>query len=419
MSSGLSQQILAILQLATEPLSTMQISRQLAAEGIANASDANKLLYQMRRTGAVVAVAGEGRALLWRLGTKRACERIRAKLSGPPRVKAERTPSFVDAVLTQIGERPGITSPELAVALHAHGHRLRTSEPSRTLNRMCNEGRVRFTGEKGYRRYFLADALPAKPAAAPKADPLQATPPAPSVSGLPGVDPIAALVESVALHLHDEDGWHTSAQLAEALDEPRRDISTAVAGMLKVGTVIARPAAAGSTLLEFAHSESRAARSWREEQRLAVERAATEQAITATAADPTPAESAAEPQDQPDTMPAKADDTPSRVDIPAAPSAPLYLTADAGLRELAAREAISAARPPQPAAAPPITGAMRLDDAGDPLITLGHLVSGIAIDIEDLIGRACDERADHRVIKALAGAAGMARRAQIDLLRAA
>lgn len=43
----------------------------------------------------------------------------------------------------------------------------------------------------------------------------------------------------------------------------------------------------------------------------------------------------------------------------------------------------------------------------------------LALDIEDLIGRACDQQADYRAIKALAGAAGMVRRAQLELLRAA
>jgi hypothetical protein len=62
---------------------------------------------------------------------------------------------------------------------------------------------------------------------------------------------------------------------------------------------------------------------------------------------------------------------------------------------------------------------MAINAAGDPVITVLDLANGIALDIEDLIGRACDQQADYRAIKALAGAAGMVRRAQLELLRAA
>lgn len=459
--SDLSKQILAILQLAGEPISTAQVSERLRAMGAAHPEDAHKRLGALRKTGAVVAVNGDGRKLRWRLGTAEAADRVHAKgRRKPPVQRATTAPSFTARVLEELRARPGITCGALSKALETAGCVLGRNEPSASLHNLVKQGRARHEGAQPNRRYYAVQAsaveatLPVAAAMARKPEaptvaggmpdrPPPAAPPAPR-GGPASDDPIAQLADVIEQHLELEGGWHRSAVLAKDLDEEQFKVARALA-MLDAGGRTSSRQAAGTTAREFAHPQSAAAIDWKraEAERVAEERERANAAAQASAervADLIAARPAASIETGPledshgpiatesrgtgDTVQSPVvDQECAEPTEPAAEAPPAAIPdavvdaaltlglvqSDLQLSELAARESARVTAPERRWRTP-------YDDLA---ITLLDLVAGIATDIEDTIGRACDQRIDHRAIKALAGAAGMVRRAQIDLLRAA
>lgn len=309
-----------------------------------------------------------------------------------------RKPSLPDRILAALAEHPGSTTRELA----PHLGPMRSNELNVALSTLVSRGRVRHEGERGTRRYFavdlpkpvVADTPPkaAKPrkakaevqqAAQEQSQPAAAKPIEPNrlLDGfsvgtprfrvLADDDPIELLACAIEQHLEIEGGWHRTPALAKALAEERKDVAKALHWLIERNRAMRRQVEGGE---------------------------GNEYALWAPPATAKPA-----PIDPPATL----DSGPLTDTHGAIADTPAVDTLAAGD---AAAAAIRGANVVAKASRDLLRDEIRVD--------LLDLVNGIALDLEDLVGHACDERAGHDAIKALAGAAGMARRAHIDLLRA-
>lgn len=403
---SLARQIVMLLDLATEPLSVRALVAQITAlGGDVGAEAVHKRMHQMKAAGQARR-EGDG----WVLVDALPLQNLRAKWArddqpaqtitkAPP--VPPKAPTLRERIVQALRARPGITAKELAAELGE----LAGNEPASTLNILTKQERVRHEGEWPARRYFACDDSQRKvlPRAAKRkksgADSGMAKPADVSTNPAEPVKQTPETLTDPALFLSQVEQW---------LEEhgtwcmPSRLAIPAHADMVAVADCLEQLVESGRAVSRFVSSLGRAKQYLhvRHEQAAEGEPAASDDLQTTEPADKLPAPQAVE-------------------------SGPLTdihgSIAGEGLRKLAARDAASVITPPDAPvdrAWPQPTG-MAIDAAGDPVITVLDLANGIAIDIEDLIGRACDQRADYRAIKALAGAAGMVRRAQLELLRAA
>lgn len=385
---SLARQIVMLLDLATEPLSVRTLVAQITAlGGDVGAEAVHKRMHQMKAAGQARKEGGG-----WVLVDALPLQNLRAKWSreGQPAQTITQAPavppsapSLRDRIVAALRENPGSTAQQLAEQIGG----LAKNEPASTLNILCKQQRVRHEGEWPARRYFAHDGERVKLPRTGKRKKSDAdsglTKPADAEPG-EGADS-SLLLEQVETTLKSLGHWCTPGFISITMDLDRSAVTKALERLVADGRAVWRFVSTLEKCKQYAHS------------------CMTDDPIGY------PEEPAAAP--------------PAPQAIESGPLTDIHgPIAGEGLRELAARDAASTATVPTDApvdlASPRPTG-IAIDAAGDPVITVLDLANGIAIDIEDLIGRACDQRADYRAIKALAGAAGMVRRAQLELLRAA
>ncbi|MGE3907936.1 MAG: hypothetical protein AB7K36_01200 [Chloroflexota bacterium] len=379
---SLARQIVMLLDLATEPLSVRTLVAQITAlGGDAGADAVHKRMHQMKAAGQA-RKEGDG----WVLVDALPLQNLRAKwaregqpaqtITQAPAVPPP-SPSLRDRIVAALRENPGSTAQQLAEQIGG----LAKNEPASTLNILCKQQRVRHEGEWPARRYFAHDGERVKLPRTGKRKKSDAdsglTKPADPSEG-------AELLEQVETALKSNGHWCTPGFISITMGLDRSAVTKALERLAADGRAVWRFVSTLEKCKQYAHSRM------------------TDDPIGY------PEEPAAAP--------------PAPQAIESGPRTDTHgPIAGEGLRELAARDAASVITPPDAPvdrAWPQPTG-MAINAAGDPVITVLDLANGIALDIEDLIGRACDQQADYRAIKALAGAAGMVRRAQLELLRAA
>ena len=398
---SLARQIVMLLDLATEPLSVRTLVAQITAlGGDVGAEAVHKRMHQMKAAGQA-RKEGDG----WVLVDALPLQNLRAKWAreGQPAQTIAQAPavpppapSLRDRIVAALRENPGSTAQQLAEQIGG----LAKNEPASTLNILCKQQRVRHEGEWPARRYFAHDGERVKLPRTGKRKKSDADSgiPKPDDAGAESASPQdpAAFLARVEQWLEKNCGtWYAPGFVATAMGADKGAVATALEQLVESGRAVSRPVSSLGRTKQYLH-------------RAGYCQAAESEHPAASDALQTLEPAAAPPAPQ------------------AMESGPLTDThgpiAGEGLRELAARDAASTVTVPTDApvdlAWPQPTG-MAIDAAGDPVITVLDLANGIAIDIEDLIGRACDQQADYRAIKALAGAAGMVRRAQLELLRAA
>jgi hypothetical protein len=414
---SLARQIVTLLDLATGPLSVPTLVAQIAAlGGDAGADAVHKRMHQMQNAGQAKK-DGAGWVLvdglpLQNLRAKWARDDEPAPVITAPLPVAHKPPTLRDRIVQALREHPGMTAKELG----AHLGDLAGNEPASTLNILGKAKRVRHEGEWPGRRYYACDdserlVLPrakrkksgaesglAKPAQA-VADPEPA-----GAQHLPIAD-----VERL-LELHGT--WCMPAFVAAAMELDRAVVVEVLEQLVANGRAVSRFVSALERAKQYAHISAAA-------QPTAL------QELEDTARSPHPpsrhcmcAECA--PSFEP---------TPS-ADEPAGSvhTGPLTDThgpiASEGLRELAARDAlVHAAQGASTAlheAAKVIEELAEEVDELDKVIganpaTLPGYARCIALDLEDAIGRACDQRADYGAIKALSVALGSTWRAITQL----
>lgn len=383
---SLARQIVMLLDLATEPLSVRTLVAQITAlGGDAGADAVHKRMHQMKAAGQA-RKEGDG----WVLVDALPLQNLRAKwardeqpaqtITQAPAVPPQ-APTLRDRIVAALRENPGSTAQQLAEQIGG----LAKNEPASTLNILCKQQRVRHEGEWPARRYFAHDGERVKLPRAGKRKISGADGMAKPADAEPGEGADSSqLLQQVETALKSLGHWCTPGFISITMDLDRSAVTKALERLVADGRAVWRFVSTLEKTKQYAHS------------------CMTDDPI-------------GYPEE-----PAEASPAPQSIE-----SGPLTDThgpiAGEGLRELAARDAASVITPPDAPvdrALPHPTG-MAIDAAGDPVITVLDLANGIALDIEDLIGRACDQQADYRAIKALAGAAGMVRRAQLELLRAA
>lgn len=383
---SLARQIVMLLDLATEPLSVRTLVAQITAlGGDVGAEAVHKRMHQMKAAGQARKEDGG-----WVLVDALPLQNLRAKWAreGQPAQTITQAPavpppapSLRDRIVDALRENPGSTAQQLAEQIGG----LAKNEPASTLNILCKQQRVRHEGEWPARRYFAHDGervmLP-RTGKRKKSDADSAM--AKPADAEPGEADLS-LLEQVETALKSLGHWCTPGFISITMNLDRSAVTNALERLVADGRAVWRFVSTLEKCKQYAHS------------------CMTDDPIGYPEE---PAEAPPAPQ---------AIESGALTDI----HGPI---AGEGLRELAARDAASAVTVPLDVpvdlAWPRPTG-MAIDTAGDPVITVLDLANGIALDIEDLIGRACDQQADYRAIKALAGAAGMVRRAQLELLRAA
>lgn len=445
---SLTKQVLGLLRIATEPQSTGQLREQLDATHVANAGDVNKRVFWLVGKGVVEAI-GKGRDTCYRIIPGRKLEEMEARQGaranavstlGRRKSGQDGAPTFRDQLLDVLRQQPGALTVQIRKALTDAGIPLAKNEPSAALHVLQRQGRVRGEGNPPTRIYFLVDApapgehieAPARPAkvngANAQADaqdgglvavvknhgatpdlsgptrrlrkseistdrstpcgPGQAATKAPSPASIPRTegsavtagkdrhisdDPIDRLADAVQQHLELTAPWITSTLIAEDLDEEPLDVARALRRLVDAKRVNVRTIGG---VREYAVGVD-----W-EPEAAPLTLAGVLQAHTVSEvghAQTGPLEDSHGPISS----------EPPPDDSPIAP--PAYDPALVSFRNTQIANLVAA--------------------IGSNPNTVAGLSRCIALDIEDAIGRACDQRMPHHAIKALATAAACMRRA--------
>lgn len=424
----LSDKIRGILRAAATaeaPLTAGEIRERLVAMGVENVEDIYKRLSHLVHRGEV-ATTDQARGKRYWMS-----DRFTPAPAAKRHKRPDGVPSLTQRVLDIVTARPGVMFAEVRDMLVAQGVELREGQPSTCLSRLHDRGQLRSEGKLHVRRYFIGD-LEARPAS-------KAKKPAPSSEGvirahlnrqaavadtvdegtLPAAtrplsdDPIDRLADAIQQHLELSEPWITSTLIAEDLDEDPIDVARALRRLVDAKRANVRTIAG---VREYAVGVD-----WEPEAAPAPAPAATsiETGPLSDSNGPISTDSASKPPSFPEIKPGSAPDAAEGatvaplpdVDDPTTPFDPAVLMQRAVYRPAEVRfvpdfEAHAAAQTPAQNAR---IGVMRdLLDISDaalseaPLIQSAQFLRG---DIEDLVGRACDRRADHHAIKALTTAA--------------
>lgn len=389
---SLARQIVMLLDLATEPLSVRTLVAQITAlGGDVGAEAVHKRMHQMKAAGQA-RKDGDG----WVLVDALPLQNLRAKWArdGQPAQIITQAPAVAPPPLTlrqrivqALRARPGITAKELAAELGD----LAGSEPASTLNILSKQGRVRHEGEWPARRYFACDdsqrkVLPRAGKRKKSGADSGLTKPADAQQTLPNSE-LDAMVQA---WMDSHGAWAAVREVSAAIQQDTSTVAASLARLCDAGTVIWRYVSALQRGKQYAPAQGRCVGDLQ----------------------PTPPTSAAAGAVQ-------ALDTTAPVhDVQIADISPT--TPDDGLRELAARESLAHAAHH---ALETLQDACNVVDqlvdevdglakaiGGDPA-TLPGYARCIALDLEDAIGRACDQAAPHAAIKALSVALGSTWRA--------
>ena len=395
---SLARQIVMLLDLATEPLSVRTLVAQITAiGGDVGAEAVHKRMHQMKAAGQA-RKDGDG----WVLVDALPLQNLRAKwaregqpaqtITQAPAVPPQ-APSLRDRIVAALRENPGSTAQQLAEQIGG----LAKNEPASTLNILCKQQRVRHEGEWPARRYFACDDSQRKvlPRAAKRkksgADSAIAKPADAEPSE--GADS-SMLLEQVETALRSLGHWCTPGFISITKGLDRSAVTSALERLVAEGRAVWRYISTLEKSKQYAHScMTDDPIGYPEEPAL--------QSLEPTAAPPAPQAIESGPLT----------DTPGPI-------------AAEGLRELAARESLAhaahhALETLQDACNVVDQLANEVDGlakaiGGDPA-TLPGYARCIALDLEDAIGRACDQAAPHAAIKALSVALGSTWRAITQL----
>lgn len=390
---SLARQIVMLLDLATEPLSVRTLVAQITAlGGDVGAEAVHKRMHQMKAAGQA-RKEGDG----WVLVDALPLQNLRAKWAreGQPAQTITQAPavpppapSLRDRIVAALRENPGSTAQQLAEQIGG----LAKNEPASTLNILCKQQRVRHEGEWPARRYFAHDGERVKLPRTGKRKKSDAdsrlTKPADAEPG-EGADS-SLLLEQVETTLKSLGHWCTPGFISITMDLDRSAVTKALERLAADGRAVWRFVSTLEKCKQYAPAQG-----------LCV-------------GDLQPTSAAVDAVQALDTT-APAHDV-QIADIPPTP--------DDGLRELAARESLAhaahhALETLQDACnvvdqlADEVDGLVKAI-GGDPA-TLPGYVRCIALDLEDAIGRACDQAAPHAAIKALSVALGSTWRAITQL----
>lgn len=390
---SLARQIVMLLDLATEPLSVRTLVAQITAlGGDVGAEAVHKRMHQMKAAGQA-RKEGDG----WVLVDALPLQNLRAKwardgqpaqiITQAPAVPPP-APSLRDRIVAALRENPGSTAQQLAEQIGG----LAKNEPASTLNILCKQQRVRHEGEWPARRYFAHDGERVKLPRTGKRKKSDAdsrlTKPADAEPG-EGADS-SLLLEQVETTLKSLGHWCTPGFISITMDLDRSAVTKALERLAADGRAVWRFVSTLEKCKQYAPAQG-----------LCV-------------GDLQPTSAAVDAVQALDTT-APAHDV-QIADIPPTP--------DDGLRELAARESLAHAAHH---ALETLQDACNVVDqlvdevdglakaiGGDPA-TLPGYARCIALDLEDAIGRACDQAAPHAAIKALSVALGSTWRAITQL----
>lgn len=412
----LTGQIRAILRAsasASAPISAAEIRAQLIAADVEDDDSVYRRLSCMLNRGEVVAT-GEKPGKRYHMAD--------AYTPAPrsPRNKPADGPSLTQRVLDIVTAQPGVMFAQLRDQLLAQGVALHEGQPSTCLSRLCKTGQMRSEGPQQQRRYYIHDAP--RPAATPKprktsaapatvaeitptmpplVDTATAAPDDGATTSRPdwhqSDDPITRLAASIEDHLTASAQWATVMQIAEELDEDPEECSMAARRLVQakraehivtdgvrhygVGTGTPGPAVATITLGEVLRAHAQVSM----------------------------------PPSSPEITPGSAPDAAEGATVaPFTRKTPPPAYCPAEVRFTPDLDAIAAAQTPeQRGVVRKINDLLDFNDAAlseAPLLDSAQWLRG---DIEDLVGRACDRRAEHGAIKALTTAAfAMARAIQ-------
>lgn len=390
---SLARQIVMLLDLATEPLSVRTLVAQITAlGGDVGAEAVHKRMHQMKAAGQA-RKEGDG----WVLVDALPLQNLRAKWAreGQPAQTITQAPavpppapSLRDRIVAALRENPGSTAQQLAEQIGG----LAKNEPASTLNILCKQQRVRHEGEWPARRYFAHDGERVKLPRTGKRKKSDAD------SGMAkpadaGALPNGELDAMVQAWMDSHAAWAAVREVSAGIQQDTSTVAASLARLCDAGTVIWRYVSAMQRGKQYAPAQGRCVGDLQ----------------------PTPPTSAAVDAVQALDTTAPAHDV-QIADIPPTP--------DDGLRELAARESLAhaahhALETLQDACnvvdqlADEVDGLVKAI-GGDPA-TLPGYVRCIALDLEDAIGRACDQAAPHAAIKALSVALGSTWRAITQL----
>lgn len=431
MMAGLSvsQQVVVLLDLAKgAPLSAFAMAEQIKAlGGTATSADINQRMHQMKTAGQA-RKEGDG----WVLVDGQPLANLRAKwardgkpmpvIATPPPVP-QKTPTLRERIVDTLRGNPGMTAKELG----DHLGNLSDNEPASTLNILTKQQRVRHEGEWPARRYFACDdservVLPR--AGTQKKSGAESALAKPADAGADyaeaGADP-AQLADRIEQWLLEYAGWCSSwfiaSALAGATGLSTDTVAMALQRLVDDGRVVWRFVSELQKVKQYAHPSVLA----QETSAGDAEGAAPTSSMPAAPAKP------CVPNAE-ETTPIRSDANGRADGLPGAvgdhsPDASKMVD-HAGLRELAARDALLHAA--QGASTALHEAAKVIEELADEVDELDKAIGAnpatlpgyarcIALDLEDAIGRACDERADYSAIKALSVALGSTWRAITQL----
>jgi hypothetical protein len=434
---SLARQIVTLLDLAAGPLSVPTLVAQIAAlGGDAGADAVHKRMHQMKGAGQAKR-EGDGWVLvdglpLQNLRAKWARDDEPAPVITAPLPVAHKPPTLRERIVQALRGNPGMTAKELG----DHLGDLSDNEPASTLNILTKQQRVRHEGEWPARRYFACDdserlVLPRAGKRKKSGAESREAKAAEQVADA-AVDEGAKwfqLVDDVEYWLKSYGTWCTPAFLVTTMESDKGSLADALEYLVSTGRAVSRFVSALERAKQYAHISSPVAGEKAEPSKDNTEPAATP-ADPAEAADPmlggkggpaaalsrgesTRCEAAAVQKRLPCAEPGS--QAPQLFE-----TGPLTDThgpiAGEGLRELAARDAAAFLTQAATAYTDLARDMDQLDKAiGANPATLPGYARCIALDLEDAIGRACDQRADHAAIKALSVALGSTWRAITQL----
>ena len=381
---SLTQQVIALLRVATEPQSTGQLREQLEAMGVVNAGDVNKRIFALCDRG-VVSRVGSGRDTRYQLVQGETLDQMEARSNaraaavthlGRAKGRKDGAPTFRDHLLKLIEGTPGITCAAITAALTAAGVPIRRYYLPIDMPEVPDLAKA----------IALKDRLGMVAAKQAQVTPPPIAPPAPQAKRVSD-DPIDRLADVIEQHLELTSPWITATLIAEDIDEDPTDVVKALRRLVDAKRASVRTV---GTVREYAFG---------------IEWAGSDQAATTIETGPLsdihgpisptpcgPTQSATEvtgeasiPRTEGSAVTAGKDRHES--DTVVAVGDPFAFSKDLKPSPFAS--------PTEPPRAFGLLGLSRC----------------IALDIEDAIGRACDQHVEHHAIKALATAAACMRRA--------
>ena len=394
---SLNTQLIALLRVAKEPLTVDQLRGQLMAMGVANDEQARRRLWALRNQG-VVEKIGDGSGATYRLIPGPAldeCQRRQAARAGQlppagvkrpaPKPAATKGESVRNSIVDLITKSPGLSAAQIKTAMTDAGIAVGKNEPHATLYKLVEQGRLRPEGEKPFRRYYAVEGAVAPPSgprapaaarqAAAEAATVRVTKPASD-------DPLDLLDDAIAQHLELCEPWITRDRIAADIDEEPLDVARALKRLVDAKRASVRTVEGRR---EYAHGTV----TWSPE----ADNAADESVRPASCVETGPLSDS-------HGMVAGSDADPAnpREEVIYTPPA----VSEQQMLLSMQQNALANSCAPLPSARH--TGS-----------TLTAVVRHSQDDLDDLIGRACDERVDHAAIKALVTASAALRRASRHL----